>query len=533
MPIQLTCLRSIVKKAGKTYPVLVGMASGKQIYSFSFVPNFSPKDSNLVIAQRLREPLEDKWQRPADMKRISKIDELYTASESEQIMVNPVLLGAIPGEREKIRIVDTPMKTKGDIEQDIVMLEIDDGESVWVIDGQHRINGMKSSNQPMPFVLLYDERPSHQYSGAYLAELFSIVTTKAKPMEGIHKEWMAYAFHLDKYASKNKRTLMEIGIKLATTTNFGDDHANENLFYGQIQFNDAISVEGDVVGAFAFTIQNLVKTLDSKPMQELLNKFSIFDISAAISDYVSAMKDLHGQPRKESLLFGKYGKDHYTCIGEGLMEAWLWHLNDLSQLPSYEATHKLLEGIGIGRTNWELLPWSKGPGTNDKNAMRLTTRTVFYQLMSGMEKIPSDLGQYLMGRESTKMGLEFGIEENGQFVEQSVHRVEITPFQSQDISLEIPTYRGEKRNRVRHHISRVSDPRNFSNLHSPNCRVRSCRLVNERGNLLLPALDTLNALKRQDQGLNLGMGRRSYVEIDMIALDEKAPFKINLTINSD
>ena len=33
------------------------------------------------------------------------------------------------------------MKTKGDNEQDIVMIEIDDGESVWVIDGQHRING--------------------------------------------------------------------------------------------------------------------------------------------------------------------------------------------------------------------------------------------------------------------------------------------------------------------------------------------------------------------------------------------------------
>ena len=139
-------------------------------------------------------------------------------------------------------------------------VEIADGESVWVIDGQHRINGMKSSNQPMPFVLLYDERPSHQYSGAYLAELFSIVTTKAKPMEGIHKEWMSYAFQLDKYASKNKRTLMEIGIELATTTNFGDGHANENLFYGQIQFNDAISVEGDVVGFFVH---------DSKPRENI------------------------------------------------------------------------------------------------------------------------------------------------------------------------------------------------------------------------------------------------------------------------
>lgn len=533
MPVRLTCLRSTIRKGGKVFPVLVGMATGRQIHSFSFVPNFDPNDSNLVIAKRLLEPLEDKWQRPADHKRISKIGDLYSKSESDQIMVNPVLLGAIPGGEPKITVVGAPTRVSGDMKQELVVIDIENGNSVWVIDGQHRINGMRTSNQPMPFVLLHDERAGHNYTGAYLAELFSIVTTEAKPMKGIHKEWMSYAFQLDKYASENKRTLMEIGIKLATTANFGDGHANENLFYGQIQFNDALAVEGDVVGAFSFTIQNLVKTLDSKPMQALLNKFTTESISAVISDYVSALRDLHGQPRKESLLFGKYGKDHYTCIGEGLMEAWLWHLNDLAELPSYEATHELLEGIGIGRTNWELLPWSKGPGTNDKNAMRLTMRTVFYQLMSGMEKIPSDLGQYLMGRENTKMGLEFGIEENGQFIEQSVHRVEITPFQSQDISLEIPSFRGQKRNRVRHHISRASDPSNFSNLHSPNCRVRSCRLVNERGNLQLPALDTLNALKRQDQGLNIGMGRRSYVEIDMIALDEKAPFKINLTINSD
>ena len=217
-------------------------------------------------------------------------------------------------------------------------------------------------------------------------------------------------------------------------------------------------------------------------------------------------------------MFGKYGKDHFTCIGEGVDGSMApWHLNDLAELPLYSSTHELLEGIGIGRTNWELLPWTKGPGTNDKNAMRLTMRTVFYQLMSGMEKIPNDLGQYLMGRGEHKMGLEFGIEENGHFMEQSVHRIEITPFQSQDISLEIPTYRGE--NETESVITSVArDPRNFSNFHSPNCRVRSCRLVNERGNLLLPALDTLNALRRQNQGLNIGMGRISYVEMDLISL---------------
>jgi hypothetical protein len=515
------------------FPVLVGMATGRQIHSFSFVPNFDPNDSNLVIAQRLLEPLEDKWQRPADHKRISKIGDLYSKSESEQIMVNPVLLGAIPGGELKITVVGAPTRVAGDIKQELVVVDIENGNSVWVIDGQHRINGMKTSNQPMPFVLLFDERAGQNYTGAYLAELFSIVTTEAKPMKGIHKEWMSYAFQLDKYSKKTKRMLMEVGIKLATTPNFGSGNANENLFYGQIQFNDELGVEGDVVGAFSFTIQNLVKTLDCKPMMELLDKHSTATIAASMSNYVSAFRDLHGQPTPTSLLFGKHGRERYTCIGEGLLEAWLWYLEGQKKSPTYEETYQLLVDRGIGRTNWELLPWTKGPGTNDKNAMRLTMRTVFFQLMQGMEPVPGDLGQYLLGRESTKISLEFGVETDGKFDEASVHKVRITPFQSQDISLDIPSYKGHKRNRLRHHISRSNDPNNFSNLHTPNCRVSSCRLVNERGNLKLPTLETLSALRKQDKGLNIGLGRVAHVELDLTALDEKSPFKINIVINSE
>ena len=512
---------------------MVGMATGRQIHSFSFVPNFDPNDSNLVIAQRLLQPLEDKWQRPADHKRISKIGDLYSKSESEQIMVNPVLLGAIPGGEPKITVVGAPTRVAGDMKQELVVIDIENGNSVWVIDGQHRINGMRTSNQPMPFVLLFDERAGQNYTGAYLAELFSIVTTEAKPMKGIHKEWMSYAFQLDKYAKKTKRELMEIGIKLATTPNFGLGHANENLFYGQIQFNDDLGVDADIVGAFSFTIQNIVKTLDSKPMQELLDKHKTTTIAASISDYVSVFRDLHGQPTPTSLLFGKHGRERYTCIGEGLLEAWLWHLNAKDKLPVFNEVYSTLDRIGIGTCNWELLPWTKGPGTNDKNAMRLTMRTVFFQLMNAIEPVPADLGQYLLGRENTKITLEFGVETDGKFDESSTHRVPITPFQSQDISLDIPLYMGHKRNRVRHHINRSSDPSNFSNMHTPNCRISSCRLVNERGNLKLPALETLSGLRRQDQGLNLGMGRVAYVELDCTALDEKSPFKINLRINSN
>ena len=271
-------------------------------------------------------------------------------------------------------------------------------------------------------------------------------------MKGIHKEWMSYAFQLDKYASENKRTLMEIGIKLATTANFGDGHANENLFYGQIQFNDALAVEGDVVGAFSFTIQNLVKTLDSKPMQALLSRFTKENISAAISDYVSALRDLHGQPRKESLLFGKYGKDHYTCIGEGLMEAWLWHLNDLAELPSYEATHELSRASAL-----------EEPTGNSCRGQKVRERTIrtpcgsqcercFTSSCQEWKKFPMTLASTSWEERTQKWVLNLVLKRMDNSSSNPFTELKLRRFW--DISLEIPSFRGQRRrNRVRHHIS--------------------------------------------------------------------------------
>ena len=214
------------------------------------------------------------------------------------------------------------------------------------------------------------------------------------------------------------------------------------------------------------------------------------------------------------------------------MEAWLWHLNDLAELPLYEATHELLESIGIGRANWELLPWSKGPGTNDKNAMRLTMRTVFYQLMSGMEKIPDDLGQYLMEERTQKWVLNLVLKRMDNSSSNPFTELKLRRFSHRISALKSPLQRTKAEPST---ASYQSCERPKQLLKFAQSKLQSTLLqTGERARKLqLPALDTLNALKRQDQGLNIGMGRRSYVEIDMIALDEKAPFKINLTINSD
>ena len=63
-------------------------------------------------------------------------------------MVNPVLLGAIPGNEGNISVVGAPTALQGSITQELVVLDVKSGDSVWVIDGQHRINGMKIQTNP-------------------------------------------------------------------------------------------------------------------------------------------------------------------------------------------------------------------------------------------------------------------------------------------------------------------------------------------------------------------------------------------------
>jgi len=528
MAVRVSCLKSTIKKNGKRYPVLIGMATGRQIHGFSFVPNFSPDDSNVVIAQRLLKPLEDNWQRPANTKRIENIDKLYKKSESNQIMVNPVLLGAIPGQEERIKIIKETAIPGGTNDQKLVTIEFSQGESVWVIDGQHRINGMKRSNQPMPFVLLYDSTSSTKYTGAYLAELFSIVTTKATSMKPIHKEWMSFAYQLDKYTDPTKQEMMKVILLLATTQDFGSGHANENFFYDQIQFNDDISVNPEIVGAFSFTSPNFFSQLDSSPGKSLLKRYSNKSIAATISNFLYVVKNLHGQPHKKSILFGKKSKD-FIIIGAGLIDAWLWYTSTLPMLPSFTETQKLLENIGFQNSNWDFLDWNTGPSTNEKSAMRVTIRTTFFQLFMGIIQPPKEIGNYLTGKESAKLELSFSASTGNAIDKKSTINVVIDAFTNKEIVLEIPKYGGKVRNLLYHNYVRSNVP-TLEGGHSPNCRVSSFKIVDDRGKAISDTKESFDALKNKKTGVNIGIGRISNLELITRSIDEKSPKYVRIQV---
>ena len=90
---------------------------------------------------------------------------------------------------------------------------------------------------------------------------------------------------------------MKILLLLATTTDFGPKHANANPFYGQIQFNDGIEVDGDQIGAFAWTAAKYNESIGKEPIGNLLKKYTNTEIASVISDFVAAFKECHGQSR--------------------------------------------------------------------------------------------------------------------------------------------------------------------------------------------------------------------------------------------
>ena len=122
---------------------------------------------------------------------------------------------------------------------------INNGKSaLWILDGQHRTHGLakhaNTQNEKIPVVLLIK---NSAYVMEFLAQIFTEVTTGAKDLEHIHKNWMEYSFGLGGVYKKGLSTkippspqdrAMLTVIELTTNSNFDGQH---NEFYNQIKFN--------------------------------------------------------------------------------------------------------------------------------------------------------------------------------------------------------------------------------------------------------------------------------------------------------
>ena len=200
-----------------------GYMSPNDLIRMGSVPSFKEDSSHQSIANALKTPPIDNWQRPLNKVRLEKIrlnidSANVTNSDNDSLMANPVLIGrsdkiGMPG----VSLSITPKTVESGQTTipvpDVFNIEVESSENrkpLWILDGQHRIHGLGESpeivddsgapvpngsivaDETIPVVFIIDDA----YTPQFLAQIFTEVTTEAKPMKPLHGDWMKYAFEM-------------------------------------------------------------------------------------------------------------------------------------------------------------------------------------------------------------------------------------------------------------------------------------------------------------------------------------------------
>src|SRR6266571_27960 len=249
--IVVDTMRGVASIGGELFPMYAGFLSAEKIAQVAVVPNFQRTKEHHQIATDIATPPIDEWQRPLDNDKVNKVRDTYSdlSGAFKNLMANPVLLGIAPTKIDETTRVNITQKTVpapgGAIAVDnvfsLTITYSDDKKPLWILDGQHRVEGLKASvqrDEPIPFVLLYEEG---RYTAPFLAKIFTHVTTGATPMEPLHAEWMRYSFELPPYDNAFAKNAMRAVIELCKASSLGD---GVNPLQNKIQFNPYVQKPG-------------------------------------------------------------------------------------------------------------------------------------------------------------------------------------------------------------------------------------------------------------------------------------------------
>ena len=266
---EIVTLKGQIKIHTRIYEMYCGFMTPNELLQFCSVPSYNKDSTNHAIANSLKTPPIDNWQRPLDTERLESIranidSAILGNADNDSLMTNPVLIGRSdkignPGVNltiDSYKVSVGNRQESVDSVKNIIISSNDGNKPLWVLDGQHRIHGLGNSpmikdgngnpvangsivaDETIPVVFIIDEI----YTPKFLAKIFTEVTTEAKPMEPLHSDWMQFSFNMGHYKNReNARKAMLATIELSTLQTID---AAANRFCsggGQIAFNPYLS----------------------------------------------------------------------------------------------------------------------------------------------------------------------------------------------------------------------------------------------------------------------------------------------------
>jgi hypothetical protein len=314
-----------------------GFLPAFQLREIATVPKFAPTKQHHQIASDISHPPVDQWQRPLEDEKTKSIKDTYSRTDKDNLMANPVLLGVASLFIDSSIFVSIDQKAvssssgeKTVLENifDVIISFTSDKKPLWILDGQHRIEGMNLSvqkNEPIPFVLLYHDRI---YTGPFLAEIFTQVTTGATPMQPLHAAWMKYAFGLDRYSQPAPTKSMRAVITLCKEVELGKV---TNPFFNKIQFNPYLPPTGH--GAFSFNMSGWEEIITENYYGRSGTTLSPDEVAAELVKAITVLEDLDTTKTSGSKLFSNTS---HTILAEGFLSGLLKHLAETNSQKAVE-----------------------------------------------------------------------------------------------------------------------------------------------------------------------------------------------------
>lgn len=403
--VEMVCLRQVVKGKSRNFPIYVGFLKPSDLVRVAVAPAFKRDASHREIATRVLEPPVSDWQRPLEQERVNRIAEVF--DDADSLMPNPVLLS------ENIDAGNLSPKTvaAGDgsaTDMWSVSLQVPrDGDPMplWILDGQHRINGLAASKQKdnfIPVVLLANGTGNPVYSGRDFAHLFAQVTVTAKGLNAIHEEWLTYSYSLDSYASTEPdsdahRSAFEAVAYLCGSDSF--ERVDSNPWRNGIEFNpEDEAAKGTALTGFRY---------DSVELKTLLLRH-YYGSATATGEHVEpeelaeelaraylALKQVVKGDHDDSVFFGKSPNAHKVMQDAFLIGV----LQRIARMGAPDSWLDHLRHLKFHETDWDFSGWTTTRGGNAGNTSRKVAEAVMTTVMTtgSLPEGIDNLADYLNG----------------------------------------------------------------------------------------------------------------------------------------
>lgn len=407
------CLQHVITSGGSHYPIYIGFLPAAEILQLAEAPSFSLGTLHQEIAQNIVTPPIKDWQRPLDTDRVQRISTVF--DNTGQLMPNPVLL--CENVTTNRNLINVQQHTAGGIptmvwEVDLPVPGHGEPKLLWILDGQHRINGLARSLQasnPLPVVLLLNTG-RNAYSGPLLAKLFAQVTTSAQQLDDLHNEWLTFAFGLDEYdagvADSAEHTQAMRAVAELCKMPLLDAAGTANPFSNQVKFNVHRGVSPQP-GGFAYTCKELKDLLRryyyaSSPTTGM--HLPPLELARNIGLAYVALTQVVTAPQSHSVFFG--AAEHGQRIMQdaflvGVMTFLLNHGAPISWVT-------VLDNLSFRTTNWNFRSWVRSLSGPAQTTSRKLAFDVFAKVFRD-RALPAgahNLGDFLRGNNARVM-LEF------------------------------------------------------------------------------------------------------------------------------